>query len=191
MSENNGVLEREIKSGSMKDYAMGRVIDLSVHYKDFVTHSSTEQKLESILRRGVYSSDFAEKIKDEDYESVYGAPHNKRGVSVKGGDWIPWGAVSVIISSRRVRTEVSLPGVSGEKLIPIRSAPRWFIGIGLYDPTPRTLKVVLETAQKVWDEKPENALPIYNVRDNSLIWPKRMTNKEIVDLIGDQDRRML
>lgn len=186
--ESAGLIEPEM-SGQIEAVAMSKVVDLAS--TPFVTHGTTYENLPKILREGVISGDFARRIGKKDYDSQWGSAHNAKFVSTAEG-FITWGdEVEVVI--RKGPNFVLGPDLSPstrEILVRNRIAPREFLGLAVSIPErrrpgyeERIEKSIEVAAIGVWRDRPQDAVPVYNLLNKSLVWPKKMTHEEILQQI--------
>lgn len=177
--------------GEIEAIAMSKVRDLDGI--SFVTHGTTYEKLPDILRQGIIAGDFAQRIGHPTYSSEWDQSHNRKFVSTVEG-YITWGdEVEVIIRKPKdASQERNLTPGSREVLIRHRVAPREFLGIAASIPERHKqgyetrLQRVVEDAIEIWKARPQDAVPFYNLLDNSLVWPKKMTHDELVDMLKNK-----
>lgn len=183
-----GLSESEMRS-RIESLAMGKVCDLAS--LPYVTHGTLYEKLPNILQQGVISGNFAQRIGDSGYSSEWGDSSNKKFVSTVEG-FIGWGEeIEVIIRNGPAfkKSQYLAPG-SHEVLFKNRIAPREFLGLAASIRERRRsgyeerVERMIEEAIEIWRSNPQNALPVYNLLDRSLVWPKRMTHEELVEWIG-------
>lgn len=164
----------------------------------FSCHWTAMENLPKILSKGIYSATFAKRIRDKNY-SPRSHPVFPRSVFVNPyfeevfGD--PEKVIGIVVE------------ISGRVEVPIRIAPRKFVGVVLldkrpavaaYPPIPRFLDelsdpvkartYVLERIEQIKTvfESEKRSLPIYGL-SGDLYWPRRMTHKEIVQMLKTKE----
>lgn len=193
MSEGEVVVTtKEFEPGSIEDFAMQKVTDLDKERDSLLRHSTFLRNIESVLRRGAYSEDFAKRIKDESYRKNFKEHYNRKHVSLSKGElgvWI-WGDVLILIDSSKVKSISNVARLDNEQLAKLRVKPSSFLGLQLIHSS--SIYPLLPVAREVWKDNPENALPIYGAlfssNSDELLWPRRMTYKEIVAMLAERKK---
>lgn len=175
----------EFPYGSIEDFAMKKVIDPNSNPEDFVIHSFYIDSLRSILERGVYTEEFAERIGDSSYARNYDTDYNRKFISVREGHMGSWGltrSISVLIKPRKIAEDIPAR-TDGEKLIHRRANPKDFLGLLSI---PSDFRNVLDEALESWRKKPQNSLPIYGIEDKGLLWPIIIPNGQISRMLVER-----
>lgn len=155
---------RKENEAKMTAIAEGKISDLET--SDFHQHSTRFiRDLRRILKDGI-------KIVERPYISLYPVQHT------------PWSGEATIIIKNQPN---ALPGGKQWELVVEKDIPPdQIVGIGLFFKDwfgREKFNAILGITRKVWRVKPENAVPIYDLGDRSLLWPKRMTYQEIVQTL--------
>ncbi len=145
-------------------------------------HKANFGKLPRILSRGIYSPEFAKRIKDEKYKDRSG--FNFRSVFLTSNPEELWAGDPKI--------EVGIMvDVSQEGVVPLRIAPHQFVGLVLADEKLsedfllRRIEQIKQVFEK--EETKTRLLPIYGT-SGDLIWPKRMSHEEIVRMLRERQK---
>lgn len=177
--------EIEAQPRSIEDIAMSKIIDLDETPRTFASHSFYRDVLEKILKTGAYTQEFADRIRDEEYIKHFRTKYNYRYLSSLQGRRILWAPrqAAVIFDAQKAADIDEEVGIPGEKLIHRRVSPRDFLGLVL---VPEIFSSLLPLALEIWQNKPQNALPIYDARSMDLLWPTEMTHEEIVRMLMEK-----
>lgn len=181
--------ESEVRK-QIEAVAMSKVCDLET--TPFVTHATYYGKLPDILREGIIAGDFAQRIGKGTYISEFGAQQNVRSVSTIDQSRLTWGnQIAIVIKKGNgILHHDDLSAAMREMLIKNRVAPREFMGMGISVPEihavghEQRLQKAIEGAIEIWKGNPGEALPVYDILHQGLIWPTRMTHEELVEWLA-------
>lgn len=163
---------------SPESVASSKVVKLNS--RRHMTHAFQIKNLEMILSQGLVSGEFARRARLKNYQSYFGYPHNKRFVSFLQ-HFTPFNECDPAIIVKKTLEDENARGlaiVRRELLVPLRAAPRDFIGIGYnsacfaVDRDFRAkINTLIQRAVLLWEEKPQNAVPIYDLGNGEQLWP--------------------
>lgn len=190
------ILKREQEQKpTPESVALSRVVDLE--RVDFLTHATWTRNLRDILSEGVLSGEGAAKKGKKDYRSFHRMPLNQAFVSTFNKEKVPFpGEVLVLIKTPHDTFTLPEDETTKRRLkhtseVFIKdSNPNDHVGLGFYGQALVDLSFdkVLEIAKDIWNVKPQNALPIYDFADKSLLWPRRMSHEEIVQMVAERQK---
>ncbi len=187
--------EQQEQKPTLESVALSRVVDLE--RVDFLTHATWVRNLRDILSEGVLSGEGAAKKGKKDYRSFHGMPLNRAFVSTFSKEKVPFpGEVLVLIKTPHdtftlPEDETTKGRLKHTSEVFIKdSNPHDHIGLGFYGQALVNLSFdkVLEIASQIWNVKPQNALPIYDLANKSLLWPRRMTHEEVVGMLAERQK---
>lgn len=184
-----------------KEIASPKVEARDILSGEFKVHWTPIEKLQKILKTGIYSSSFATRVNDSDYLSQFTPPtgHDDKFVYVAplNPAW-PRGEIDKVVG---VVVDAAPSGYT-EFTANLRITPRQFIGLVLVDKVPprqidfynNRMEILLERAKnaikllrkksfierQVKEFEAVNHLPIYGT-SGDMYWPRRMNHEEIVE----------
>ncbi len=187
--------EQQDQEPTPESVALSRVVDLE--RVDFLTHATWTRNLKDVLSEGVLSGESAAKKGKKDYRSLHGMPLNRAFVSTFSKEKVPFpGEIHILLKTSPnaftlPENETDKGGLrpTGEVFIKDQG-PQDYIGLGFYgqDLINLSFDKVLEITREIWSVKPQDALPIYDLADKSLLWPRRMSQEEIVRMLAERQR---
>lgn len=200
--------EHNIDIGEPKtreEIAMGKVIDPFSEPWPFY-HITDVDRLESILRNGLVSADFAARARIPNYVSDYGSSWNRRFISLYEGSLSDFSTPSdqvvavivrptdqAIMATEKLRKLTDFHfSVRDEALVKYRISPKEIMGISLgedFTTGGRSISLQNSRIERILEIMnsldPKLAVPIFTAGQR-LIWPVKMTREELANKVQSQ-----